>query len=392
MDERPEGVNEANWAAFTAIWNAIPANRRTLDIPTTDEEARRGMTRMAAWIPRPPANTAQEKPKCFATTEAPEWLKLDDFVTYWPRLRFFMRGQNVTNNMCVEACFRILSQWKGAELQRYAQETDATDLARPTWAETRDNVLDWLNQKFRTKTDLSDAKSRWVSVPHRMQRKHFNDAISFYLAFETELNDYRAACIRNSASEPRAAEITLMFSNSLPSSIAARVRETEDDLDTAAYDTYRSKIARIWESHKESRIRINAVVSTEVGPSVKRAFEEMSQDWEGAEAAPVQKRPFRPYGQTRKGQCRETWEKAPRELQGVIYIQPWATAAERQEIRRRHQRVKEAGVCARCRLPKSKGHMVDTFVPVGPLMETEVRISEAEEIQAQLEENEPQED
>jgi hypothetical protein len=315
--------------------------------------------------------------KIFKATEMPVWEKLEQFNQYYASLRFAMRGAVVTNDMCQQACFRILSLWRGEKLMRYAQEVDASDLARGTWEETQTNILEWLNRKFRSKTDFATATRTWETVATRLAEKKIKSANEMFLEFETELHDYQAACHRAGVAVPNQREITSKFIASLPPTISSRVRENANDFDTVAYGTYRTQVSMAWEASKISGVRINAVIAEEVGPAVKRAFAEVDQDWDEADARAVT-RNGKFFPRTKNIPCRESWEKAPPKFQGTIITQPWMGRAEKEEVKERYKRVKEANVCARCRLPKNPTHLVNTFVPVGPMEGNRVSVSEVE--------------
>jgi len=368
--ERPAGVNEENWRAFVATFNAAPIGRRTVDIPTTDAEARSAIIRMveSAIEARTAAasNTGGggERAENLKAADIPVFNNMSKFPEYYSQLRFYMRGQVVSWTRCRQACFLILSKWEGPQLSKYAQEVDASTLARATWEETQTRILEWLNEKFRSKTDLADANTRWLEVPKKLQAKHFKSGLEFYLAFETELADYNAACLRTGRPLPNANETTRHFVNSLPPAIAARVRESASDLDTDPYDTYRTKIANVWTAHQVAEIKINQIRADTERASVKRGFADLGEEWDEGEARPAQ---FIRGGNDRKtptGRCREPWDKAPRNLQGTIFLNPWMTPAEEKEARARYQRVKNAGVCARCR--QKQGHAVESFEKLPP--------------------------
>jgi hypothetical protein len=389
---RPPSISEPLWATFINIYNASPENRRTVDVPTNEAEAQAAILRMvdAALEARSTTTSlgTEGRPEIFKPQDPPAFQRLADFSSYYTNLRFFMRGVQVSNNRCQQACFLILARWEGPQLASYAQEIDASVLARLDWPRTRESILTWLNEKFRSKTDLSDATARWTSTAARIQKKHFKSGIDFYTAFETELNEFRGACLRAGRTVPNDLEVTAQFVNALPPAIAARVREGVEDLDTAAFETYRSKIARVWAAHQQADIKINKITIDE-GQGAKRAFEEVDQDWDEADARAAQtgRRNFGPRRQE-KGFCKNSWEKAPQHLQGNITLQSWMTQEERRGVRDRHAKVKAAGVCARCRLPRGSGHLIDTFMPVGPLEEgPRARLVENdEELQQDVEE------
>lgn len=370
--DRPASVNQSTWDAFREIYNAIPENRRTLDMPTTNAEALAAIRRMvhdgilanAAAGPATEVNT-EGRPENLKASDIPVFTHMSKFTEYYSQLRFFMRGQNVSANRCQEACFLILSKWEGPQLSRYAQEVDAGTLARANWTMTRENILVWLNEKFRSKTDLADANARWLEVPRKLQAKHYKSGLDFYLAFETELADYNSACIRTGRAQPAETEITRHFVNALPPAIAARVRETASDLDTNTYGTYKTKIANVWTAHQVADIKINQVQTNLDNAVAKRSFSDFNEDLDEGEVRPAQYQRGGTSRQIVPGRCRLGWEEAPPELQGPIFKSPWMTSAEQNEARARWTRVNKAGVCARCR-GKRLGHLQDTFEKLEP--------------------------
>lgn len=393
---RPPSISEEDWTTYLNVFNATPANRRTLDMPTNNEEARAAVRRMINAALDARAQTtrvdAEGRPEIFKATDPPAFTRLQDFPAYYSQLRFFMNGVEVSDNRCRQACFLILARWEGTQLAMYAQETDAGTLARNNWDATRQSILGWLDQKFRSKTDMADAIAKWNGTAARLQRKKFGSGIEFFLAFETELYEYRAACLRHAQQVPGQQEITNQFVNALPSAIAARTRETADDLDTSPYETYKSKISRIWTSHQQADIKINAVaagVEESIQTGVKRAFAELE---EIEPTVRVVKKRFIPRSTSNKVPCKNAWDKAPKELQGPIAPGSWMSNAEKMSARDRHKRVKNANVCARCRLPREKGHTLDSFQPVGPWDEAHVRMAEAAEDDEEEEEHQGRED
>jgi hypothetical protein len=304
-----------------------------------------------------------EKPQNLKAADIPVFNNMSKFPEYWARLRFFMRGQTVSPNRCQEACFLILSRWEGPQLARYAQNIDAGTLARSDWTLTRENILVWLNREFRSKTDMAETNVHWLDVPARLRGKHYKSGLDFYLVFQTELNDYISACLRNERPQPTDAEITRHFVNSLPPAIAARVRETASDLDTQPYETYRNKIANVWEAHQVADIKINMIREEVSRATGKRSFSERDDQDGEVQAAQFQK--GWAGARIQKGKCRESWDNAPNNLKGAIYPQDWMNATELRETQTRYERVKKAGVCSRCRGHKG-GHVLDTFEPLEP--------------------------
>ncbi|KAK5651148.1 hypothetical protein OQA88_13242 [Cercophora sp. LCS_1] len=234
----------------------------------------------------------------------------------------------------------------------------------------------------------SNATKAWNEAPFKLQKKHFDSAQEFYLAFETVLFDYNASCTRKGVPRPSDAEITRKFVSSLPPGILARTRESASDVDTSTYETYRNKIANVWTANKESGIRINVAGAERTSPSAKRAAAEDEDFWEEADVRAA-KRNFLPPRPAAKAKCMLSWEGAPKSLQGPIYYQEWMSPQEERFTRERHEKVKAANVCARCRLPRSKGHLQDTFTPVEPFKKPSVRVvTEQEEVDSQLQEEE----
>jgi len=354
---RPESVSEPLWDTFIRLYNAAPASRRSTDVPMDTAQVQAAINRMVdATIEdlRGGNLAGGERGEIFKASEAPEFTDLHKFPSYYAQLRFFMRGQSVSSNRCVQACFLIMSRWTGKQLMDLAQETDASTLARPTWEATQTHLLEWLNGKFRSKTDFGDAVSRWLAAPEKLRGRKFKSGQEFYLAFETELAQFNAACNREGETRPSNQEITRHFVTALPPAIAARVRESANDLDTVEYERYRTKIANVWAAHLEANIKINRVAT-------KRA-RTPDEDEEEAVAYAVRQ------GQRRwaqKGQCRDSWEAAPKELHGQIYWSEWMSPSEESAALARWKRVKNAKVCARCRKPRGNSHLEDTFQPVG---------------------------
>lgn len=371
--ERPPAIPEETWSTFLRVYNAAPSNRRTIDVPTTVEEAQEAIMRMVDSAIEARAGTTSVddsgRAELFKPSDPPSFTRTEHFNEYYVKLRFFMRGVQVSDNRCKQACFLILARWEGAKLSEFAQEVDAGTLALSNWADTQDSILQWLNTKFRSKTDLPDAIADWTTTGVRLRKKHFSSAADFYINFETALNSFKAACLRNKRTPPGGLEIMGQFTGALPPTIAARVRENHPDFDEQPYETYRSQIARTWEALTQESVKVSEA-------SVKRAREE--ELWDGLErackwtktsedgkAGTVQRSAaFIPRGTPRKGYCKETWEGAPPELLGQIYYQDWMSSEEEKAARKRHDRVKNANVCARCRKPKSQGHLQDTFMPV----------------------------
>lgn len=379
--ERPAGVDPETWEAFSTVLNRTPVNRRTVDIPVNNQQAITAIARMVnagimAEHGQPTVGT--DRPEIFKANEAPKWEDENKFPEYFSRLRFFMRGATVSDDRCRQACFLIFQAWTGSRLQQYAQEVDVGTLARGDWEATQENILQWLNNKFRSKTDFPESTARWDAVGAKLRKRHFANATDFYLAFEIELNLYNAARTRQGLTRAGDTEVTAKFVSSLPSSIAARIRETASDLDEVPYGTYKSKIAYTWEAHRQADIKIN-----EITASGKRAREEEEDEERSA------KRAFLPQG--RPGPCREGWDNAPANLQGTIQAAVWMSPEERRLARERHDRVKKAGVCARCRMPRRPGHLINTFQPVGPF-EVRARMVEAEEETEQFHDAEENQD
>jgi len=315
----------------------------------------------------------------FKAADAPAFKEMKDFPQYYTSLRFFMNGTRVSSDRCREACFLILSRWQGS-LLHYAQEVDAGDLARDDWVQTKTQVLDWLNTRFRNKTDLADASARWVGTSQRFSRRKWDDANEFYLSFESELNDFRAACLRAGRSAPTEDDITRQFVASLPPAIAARCRETASDLDTRAYSTYRDKLAILWESHKTAHIKINEVRVNQM----KRPWDETEEEEEAVR--PV-KRPYFPLPCQLKKKFDEK-PVVPMNLRGTIGYVEGNTSEENAHAKARRDRCARAEVCARntCRRPRSEHPAMEHFQKIGPWNGPSPRIREIREEDEYLQE------
>jgi len=378
---RPASVDEETWRAFMGVYDAAPASRRTANIPTTNQQARdaiAGMT-IAAWDAGRTigGTTIVEHRVKGLKGEPPVFSDPEDFPEYWSTLRFYMRGQTVSNNLetCQTACFGILSKWQGKDLSELAKKIDAGDLARSTWKDTQESILTWLNKEFRSQTDYDDATRRWQNTPVKLKRRHFEKGLDFFLAFEVELASFNEACIRNSVDKPTEKEISRMFVNSLPPAIAARVRETAGDVSTVKYDTYKKKISNVFEAHRVAHIKINRVTT-------KRVRYDEDDDDEAERPTKVLAGNFSRFP---KGSCRQSWDAAPPNLKGAIYPADWMNTVEEKEARLRYDRVKQANVCAHCR-QKRQGHVQDTFETLKPFAQRVRATTMQEEIDEQLQE------
>lgn len=306
--------------------------------------------------------------RLFKASDVPEFRKLKDFPSYFNQVRFFLHGQSVPESLCTEAVFTLLSRWTGTDLKNFAQETDASTIARATWVETRQGYLDYLNGKFRGSNDYTQAAAEWEDLAHTLRGRKFNDAIDFYLAFETGLHDYRAACLRNNKDLPSNREETKKFVAALPPSMVDEMLTRKDDFEDQPYDTYKAALTRLWTAMRATGAKIMTT-------SVKREREEDSED--EAEARPAKR--FGPARPRTTDSCRRSWDEAPQELQGSITPGSWMRPEEVRFIKQRWERVKKAGVCARCRQPRSKHALIDTFTPVSAWEEPRVRIAEVKE-------------
>jgi len=83
-----------------------------------------------------------------------------------------------------------------------------------------------------------------------------------------------------------------------------------------------------------------------------------------------------------RGRCVKGWDAAPPELQGPIRYGVWMSPEEVRVTEARYNRVKRAGVCSKCRLPRKQHPLEDTYEPMpaweGPRGGVRMAIEEAE--------------
>jgi hypothetical protein len=233
-------------------------------------------------------------------------------------------------------------------------------------AESAEALLAFAKKDFAPIRAFWDSQMDWVHTAEAMRKEKWKTVEEFYLAFQIHLLKVQD-CATTEADKPSDREITRMFVACLPEEVLRAVEPHAPNIHSATYDTYRVQIAQQW-YHYQGR----------VGKSLmgKRQQEEDSDD--EAEVREV-KRPFHQPRATIPGRCKANWEGAPRDLKGPITAGDWAEADETRCIQARWKRVKDAQVCARCRLPRNKHPLQDTFIPVGPWDGPRVREVQAEE-------------
>lgn len=372
--ERPAAVNPYLWTAFLRARNAAPADRRTVNLPMTNDDVENAIIAMARPRTPPPAPPAPStvggggsRPELFRADEPPAWTDAEKYADYYDRLRFFMHGVYVSDDRCTQACFLILARWESPSLVSYARQQDASTLARANWALTRTRILEWMDEQFRPKTDFSKEVAQWDGFAQRLARRHFKNANEFYTEFETGLFQYNAACDRAGQDRPSAREVTTKFVAALPKAVAARVRENHNDLDSRPYTTYKVQIAFVWESNLVTGMKVYLA---------KRSRDEAWDSEEEERAMPAFKK------KVVRGRCVKGWDAAPPELQGPIRYGTWMSPEEARVTEARYNRVKRAGVCSKCRLPRKQHPLEDTYEPMpvweGPRGGVRMAIEEAE--------------
>lgn len=371
MDQRPHDVSEPTWNAFQRIFNAVPANRRTQNIPTTEEQALQAITNMARYLQVPPAaaGTMTDPGKLpFTPKDVPQYT--GQYMAYRRELRDFVYTYEtaVTGNLVRSAMFAIKTGLK--EISDLASSKDAADFAPAgsTLLEAWKRYQDWLDAMLISATQHVEEQDSWRKMKQRARRAE--TAQEFYIIFQECLFKFNEACTRTGATRPTATEITRHFIEALPNDVAASARPLAaqvagaDGLDRDPYLTHKDLLDYQFALLRKRTTGPKALVT-------KRAREPDSEDEEegqqAGKALRIQGRPFAT--PNKRGGCRRSWEDAPAKLQGPIAPQPWMTPEERRWTKERHERVRQAGVCARCRGPRERNHLHDDFVPVGPYAE-----------------------
>lgn len=360
-----EVLNRVLRATLDDTWrNALAEVRRLweLDHPAPVQQTGGGGT------PPVPVGLTQ----MVSAPKPPEFKDETDFEEYRGNFRFYIRSiEPTTPGQIMAALTGIMDAWKGKK-KLFIKNMDPEDFMRPSathpsWAQSTEALIQFAKRHFGTIRSLADAQQEWIRTPDAMRKEKWKTVEEFYLAFQIHLLRVRDRA-ETEADKPSEREVTRVFIACLPREVLqAAEAQIGAEIHTAAYDTYRNQIARLWYHYQEKAAKAH------VG---KRFREEDSEDEADVREA---KRRFQTTRTTIPGRCQSTWDNAPPNLQGPITVGKWATPEETQSTQARWKRVKDAGVCARCRLPRSRHPLQDTFQAVGPWEGPRVRETRAEE-------------
>jgi len=367
---------------------ALPPHRRTLDVPTTAEQAQASIDNMInstlAMIQELRQNQNQTVSsgltQIVSAPKPPEFSDKTPYDDYRGDFRFYIRSiEPSTAGQITAALTGLMASWKDRK-KAFIRNVDPASFIRPLapeepqWRASAEALLAFAKTNFAPIRALRDSQEDWIRTPEKMSREKWKTAEDFYLAFQTHLLKVQDRA-ESEADKPGQREVTRIFVACLPEEVRMAVEPHAPDLLSATYDTYRFQIAQQWYHYQGRSGKIHVA---------KRSREDDSED--EAKARPI-KRPFSG-PRTIPGKCAGSWETAPRELQGSIKAAEWMSPEETKFIHARWKRVKDACVCARCRLPKNKHPLQDTFQPVaaweGPrvretITEEEEELSEREE-------------
>jgi len=297
------------------------------------------------------------------TTPLPEFQDPTKASTYVLNLEFWAKSQAVKPENLERAVYAILSGWKGGRLADYAKVANAANLVRLDWESTVRAVTTWVQDAFTSATAYSEAWKKWENLPEYLKGRDYISGGAFFLAFEAELMAFQRACQYANIPEPSTGEVTRRMMSCLPEQIRLHLRCDQPSIDGLRWDTFKEAIERKWKLVNTTRPQAKQAAAEVYLKRAQPDEDDLSEDEGEARTA---KRPFIPFGnKSTKEPCRKSWERAPKNFQGPISVQEWMTPIEAKEIRARWERVKMAGVCARCRMPRSVGHILDTFMPVG---------------------------
>jgi len=380
MDEnavKPADVSDDVWASFRAIWGATPGNRRTMDLPLNDGAAQDAIRRMATSALAnarargvqegiaqaaaiAPATQGADRPGLpFSPKDVPQYT--GDYMDYRRKLRDFVHVyQDLPVNKVASAMFALKAGLIEKRMSELGSSKDATEFAvlngvQQNFLQAWTHWQTWMDGLLISSTQLVQENQSWNEMKKKARKAE--TAQEFYMTFEACLYRFNEACIRTGTTRPTTDEITRHFIEALPYDIAAAARPLSllvlgaAGLDRDPYRTHKDILDGIWPTLRKAGPK-NLFV-----PGEKRPRDEEEED----EPATRFAKRGKTLGGRTKDRCRQSWEDAPANLQGNIRYHKGMDAGEIKSALERRARIKKAGVCVHCRLPRTKGHELDTF-------------------------------
>jgi hypothetical protein len=358
LPQRPPDIGEATWNAWTAVFNALPANRRTADIPTTNEEALRSINLMVTSAaaaaanpappippPLPPQTDSYRLP--FTVKDVPAYT--GDYMDYRRKLRDFVHiYQGMPINQVPSAMFAIKTGLVEKRMSDLGSSKDAADFStgNRTLLEAWGAWQTWMDGLLISRTQFSAENASWETMKNKARRAQSSQ--EFYILFEACLFRFKEACTRRRVAQPSDPEITRHFIQALPEEILTGARPHAQDIEEDPYRTHKDLLDTIWPMYR--KIPTRALL-------VKRGRSDSDSEEEAqALAAPAKKRV-----NTGQERCylKKDFDDTPRvpdHVRGNIgYIRGSSDMENRMAFNRR-QKVIDEGRCAfgPCRRKRSE--------------------------------------
>jgi hypothetical protein len=296
--ERPAGVDESTWTTWSAMYNILPTDRRTQDIPTTTAAAQASISNMAPSVmdairdaaraealrnvPAQPGTGGSDSYKLpFTVKDVPQYT--GDYMDYRRKLRDFVHiYQGMPLQQVPSAMFAIKTGLVEKRMSELGSSKDAAEFAVGATS-----LLDawrawqtWMDGLLISPTQFNQENATWEIMKTKARKAQSSQ--EFYILFETCLLRFNESCVRTNMPKPTDVGITRHFIQALPEDIAATARINAPTLDRDPYRAHKDLLDNISALHRKAPARTLLA---------KRGQEPESEDEADAYPAPARKRP-----------------------------------------------------------------------------------------------------
>ncbi len=404
--ERPAGVNEAIWDTYIGVYNAVPAHRRTVDIPIDNAAANRAIQGMLPWLLDLRAATAAAAPapapaadgasyKLFDVKDVPEWKGKDQVIPWLRGFRDFCSGYSVRPADVQAAIFRCKARITAEPSGSWFQETDAATFVRndedgnPEWGASWLALSQHLGDLLLPKDWYEKAAEAWVRLKQTEGLNRAEDFTDYKTRFINGLNKYNAARRHHSFDNLPQHETTMKFVECLPPGVYDEVSLKHSDILSRPWNHYDRDFTVAWtkvKGHKAMVLQGRAEEAETMAAHVRQVARQIFEEAE-ADFVPRRKTPARV-----GGNCPAKWDIGPVHLRGPLTVWDGMPRDLYDRVVRIHQTLMKEDRCGTCRRKRSEHTPITLFTKPKALDKVSVRQGQAEEEPGQEENPDPSEE